>query len=228
MQHLNILVLIVAVAIVALAGIAAMVVATTAASLSLLSASAGDTTLPKTNVTTQGAIASRDSGNNNNNNNNSNSNVTLGSLLAVAQGIDETYHAINDTYAIVSYLDSVTLTPPNADTTINATESGNSTVHFLPNGITLVQGQGFLVTQEDGDGREEENATTNFVSVGTTNPNGIESRTGVVGTGSRTGIVYFTTNSTGELAFLDNTVGIYQAETSQERVTSRTWEWKGE
>lgn len=198
MQHLDILGLIV------LVGIAAIVIAATAASLS-----------------PQAVIASSDSESNSRN-------VTLGSLLAVAQGIDETYHAINDSYATVSYLDSVTLLPPNADTTINATESGNSTVHFLPNGITLVQGQGFLVTQEDGNGREEENATSNFVSVGITNPNGTESRTGVVGTGGRTGIVYYTTNSTGKLAFLDNRVGIYQAETSQERVTSRMWEWKGE
>jgi hypothetical protein len=185
-------------------GLIVLAIATTAASLSL-----------------QGAIASSDSGDNN-----SNSNVTLGNLIAAAQGIDETYDAINDTYAIVSYLDSVTLMPPNAATTINATESGNSTVHFLPNGITLVQGQGFLVTREVSDGSEE-NATTNFVSVGSTNPNGTGSRIGVVGTASRIGFVYYTTNSTGELAFLDNILGIYQAETSQEGVTSRVWEWKG-
>jgi hypothetical protein len=197
MQHLDILIV--------LAGIATIVIATTAAPFSL-----------------QGAIASSDS-----DNNNSNSNVTLGNLIAAAQGIGETYHAINDTYAIVSYLDSVTLMPPNASTAINATESGNSTVHFLPNGVTLVQGRGFLVTREIGDGSEE-NATTNFVSVGATNPNGTGSRIGVVGTESRIGVVYYTTNSTGELAFLDNIVGIYQAETSQEGVTSRVWEWKGD
>jgi hypothetical protein len=197
MQHLDILGLIV------LSGIVSVVLATTAASLSL-----------------QGVIASSDS-----DNNNSSSNVTLGNLIAAAQGIDETYHAINDTYAIVSYLDSVTLTPPNAPT-INATESGNSTVHFLPNGITLVQGQGSLITREVGGGSEE-NATTNFVSVGSTNPDGTGSRIGVVGTGSRIGVVYYTTNSTVDLAFLDNIVGIYQAETSNEGVTSRVWEWNG-
>ncbi|HZD34486.1 MAG TPA: hypothetical protein VE130_04720 [Nitrososphaeraceae archaeon] len=195
MQHLNILIV--------LTGIVSVVIAATATSLTL-----------------QGAIASSDS-----DNNSSNSNVTLGNLIAAAQGIDETYHAINDTYALVSYLDSITLMPPNAPT-INATESGNSTVHFLPNGITLVQGQGLLVTREVGDGIEE-NATTYFVSVGSTNPNGTGSRIGVVGTGSRIGVVYYTTNSTGDIAFLDNMVGIYQAETSQEGVTSRVWEWKG-
>lgn len=225
MQPPNVIGLIVAVAIVALAGIAAIVVATTAASLLLQSESATatadimTTTIPTTtNVTTQDAIAS--GGNNNNN-----SNVTLDNLLAVTQGIDETYTPINDTYAVVSYLDSVTLMPPNAATTINATETGNSTVNIQPNGVTLVQGQGFLVT-EDGNGKEE-NATTTFVSLGSTNPNGTGSRAGVIGTGSRIGVVFYNTNSTGKLAFLDNMVGIYQAESSPEGVTSRLWEWTG-
>jgi hypothetical protein len=217
MQLLNVIGLIVAVATVALVGIAA-IVATTAASLLVQSASATTidvmtTTTPTTNVTIQGAIASGGG-----NNNNSNSNVTLGNLLAVSQGIDETYNEINDTYAVVSYLNRVTLMPPNATTTINTTETGNATVNIQPNGVALVQGQGFLVTQEDGDGNGEENATTAFVSLGTANPNG---------TGSRTGIAFFSTNSTGQLAFLDNMVGIYQIESSQDRASSRMWEWKG-
>ena len=223
MQSLNVIGLIVAVAIVALVGIAAIVVAIPAASLSVQSASHGDTTtLPIANMTPQGIIASGSG-----NNNNSNSNVTLGNRLAVTQGINETYNAINETYAVVSYLDNVTLMPPYGTTIINATESGNSTVNILPNGITLVQGHGLLVTQEDGDGTEEENATTSFVSLGSTNPNGTGSRIGVVGTGSRIGVVFYNTNSTGQLAFLDNMMGVYKAESSQERVTSRMWEWKG-
>ncbi len=228
MRPLNVIGLALNMAIVALAGIAATVVATTAASLLVQSASATTNdviTTTTTNLTTQDAIARGSS-----NNNDSNSNVALGNLLAVTQGINETYNAINETYAVVTYLDSVTLMPPNANNTtiiINATESGNSTVNIQPNGITLVQGQGILVTQEDGDGRgEEENATTTFVSLGTANSNGTESRTGVVGTGSRIGVVFFNTNSTGQLAFLENMVGIYQAESSPERVTSRVWEWK--
>lgn len=37
----------------------------------------------------------------------------------------------------------------------------------------------------------------------------------------------FSTNSTGQLAFLDNMVGIMQSEFSPGGGTIRTWEWKG-
>jgi translation elongation factor P/translation initiation factor 5A len=47
------------------------------------------------------------------------------------------------------------------------------------------------------------------------------------GSGNGTGIVFFNTNSTDQLAFLDNMVGINQAEFSPEGGTIRTWEWKG-
>jgi hypothetical protein len=47
------------------------------------------------------------------------------------------------------------------------------------------------------------------------------------GTGSGTGIVFFSTNSTGQLAFLDNMVGINDSEFSQGSGTIRVWEWKG-
>ena len=47
------------------------------------------------------------------------------------------------------------------------------------------------------------------------------------GTGNGTGIVFFSTNSTGQLAFLDNMVGISQSEFSPEGGINRTWEWKG-
>lgn len=65
------------------------------------------------------------------------------------------------------------------------------------------------------EGEEVENATTTFVSLGTTNPNG---------TGSRSGVVFYNTNSTGQLAFLDNMIGIYQAESSHDRAIVRVWE----
>jgi hypothetical protein len=38
--------------------------------------------------------------------------------------------------------------------------------------------------------------------------------------------VFFNTNSTGQLAFLDNMVGINDAEFSPEGGTIRVWEWK--
>jgi hypothetical protein len=47
------------------------------------------------------------------------------------------------------------------------------------------------------------------------------------GSGAGTGVVFFSTNSTGQLAFLDNMVGISQSEFSPEGGIIRTWEWKG-
>jgi hypothetical protein len=46
------------------------------------------------------------------------------------------------------------------------------------------------------------------------------------GSGSGTGVVFFSTNSTGQLAFLDNMVGINDSEFSPEGGTIRVWEWK--
>jgi hypothetical protein len=74
------------------------------------------------------------------------------------------------------------------------------------------------VTEGDNDTAEQENATTTFVDISRTNPDD---------TGSGTGVVFFSTNSTGQLAFLDNMVGINDSEFSQESGTIRVWEWKG-
>jgi hypothetical protein len=148
---------------------------------------------------------------------NNNSNVTLGNLFYVSQGVEATFNPINETYIVSSYLDNVTLMPPNATgVVINATERGNYTINIQPNGLSIHQGQGFLMTDEDGT---EENATVTFASLSRTNPEGT--------TGSATGAVFFSTNSTGQLAFLNNMVGIAQVEFSPEGSTVRMWEWKG-
>jgi hypothetical protein len=47
------------------------------------------------------------------------------------------------------------------------------------------------------------------------------------GSGAGTGVVFFSTNSTGQLAFLDNMVGINDSEFSPGSGTIRVWEWKG-
>jgi hypothetical protein len=146
-----------------------------------------------------------------------NSNVTLGNLFYTAQGVEETVNPVNDTYIVISYVDSVTLMPPNAtDVVINTTETGNFTVNILPNGLSINQGQGLITTEGGG---QQENATATFVSLGRSDPEGT--------TGSSTGAVFFSTNSTGQLAFLDNMVGIAQVEFSPEGSTVRIWEWKG-
>jgi hypothetical protein len=74
------------------------------------------------------------------------------------------------------------------------------------------------VTEGDDGGAEQENATTTFVDI---------SRLNTDGSGSGTGVVFFSTNSTGQLAFLDNMVGINDSEFSPGRGTIRVWEWKG-
>jgi hypothetical protein len=64
------------------------------------------------------------------------------------------------------------------------------------------------VTEGDDVGTaEQENVTTTFVGISRMNPEG---------RGNGTGVVFFSTNSTGQLAFLDNMVGISQSEFSSE------------
>jgi hypothetical protein len=63
------------------------------------------------------------------------------------------------------------------------------------------------MTEGDDGGAEEENATTTFVDISRLNPDG---------SGSRTQVVFFSTNSTGQLAFLDNMLAISQIEFSPE------------
>jgi hypothetical protein len=71
---------------------------------------------------------------------------------------------------------------------------------------------------DEGTAAVQENATTTFVDISSMNPDG---------SGSGTDVVFFSTNSTGRLAFLDNMVGINDSEFSPEGGTIRVWEWKG-
>ena len=128
---------------------------------------------------------------------------------------------INETYIEISTVHNITLMPPNATTgtTINATETTNTTVNILPNGLALDKGQSLIVAEGGDDGTaEQENTTTTFVDISRMNPDG---------SGSGTGVVFFSTNSTGQLAFLNNMVGINDSEFSQGGGTIRVWEWKG-
>jgi len=76
-----------------------------------------------------------------------------------------------------------------------------------------------LTEGDDDDGTaEQENPTTTFVDISRISPDGL---------GGGTGVVFFSTNSTGQLAFLDNMVGINDSELSQGGGTIRVWEWKG-
>jgi hypothetical protein len=147
------------------------------------------------------------------------SNTLLGRLFSFGEGTEANVNPINETYIVISYLGNRIIMPPNATGVINSTETGNVTINIQPNGLSINQGQAFIMT-EDGAAAEEENATITFVLLSRTNPDG---------TGSGTGVTFFSTNSTGQLAFLDNMVAISQIEYSPEEGINRfgEWEWKG-
>jgi hypothetical protein len=200
-----------AVTIIALAGISVV----TAASLLAQSASATDVTMNNTTVGGGGGKAVSSTITNN-------SNALLGDLFMIVDFETANVNPINETYIETSTVNNVTIMPPNATTgtTINATETVNATVNILPNGLAFDHGQSLIVSEGDeGGAAEQENATTTFVDISRMNPDG---------TGSGTGVVFFNTNSTGQLAFLDNMVGINQGELSPEGGNIRIWEWKGE
>jgi hypothetical protein len=215
MKNLNVIGLIVAVTIIiALGGIAI------AAAASLLVQSGSATTDVMTNTTTSVGGGDQEAVSSNTNTTN-NSNAVLGSLFMIVEFETASVNPINETYIETSTVNNVTILPPSATTgtTINATETVNATVNILPNGLALDKGQSLIVTEgDDGTAAEQENATTTFVDISRLNPDG---------SGSGTGVVFFSTNSTGQLAFLDNTVGINQGELSPEGGKIRVWEWKG-
>ena len=154
---------------------------------------------------------------------NNNSNAVLGDLFLTGDDKLTSFNLINETYTEVSYVGNRTIMPPNAnDTTINATETGNLTLKLQPNGITFVEGQSLLVTgggsNNGGGAEQQENATAMLVDLNGVRPDDPRSSTGVV---------FFNTNSTGQLAFLDNMIAIYQVKASPVGTTIQMWEWKG-
>src|SRR5215208_5257877 len=216
MKSVNAIGVIVAVTIIALAGIA-IVAAAAAASLLVQSASA--TTDVMTTTTSVGGGGEQEGASSTNTTTNDNvSNAVLGRLFSFGEGTEATVNPINETYIVVSYSGNRIIIPPNATgMTINSTETGNVTINIQPNGLSFDQGQAFIVT-EDGAAEEGENATITFVLLSRTNPDG---------TGNSTSVTFFSTNSTGQLAFLDNMVAIGQTESSPEGARFREWEWKG-
>jgi hypothetical protein len=212
MKNLDVIGVIVAVTVIALAEIA--MVSAVASLLLVQSASATDV-MTTTSVGGGGEAVSSTTTITTNNV----SNAVLGSLFMIVEFETASVNPINETYIEISTVNNVTIMPPNATgTTINATETANVTVNILPNGLALDKGQSLIVTEGDDNAAEQENATTTFVDISRMNPDG---------TGSGTGVVFFSTNSTGQLAFLDNIVGISQSEFSPGGGTIRTWEWKG-
>jgi hypothetical protein len=161
--------------------------------------------------------------------NNNNSNSALGSLFLTGEDKLTSFNRINQTYTEVSYVGNRTIMPPDHTTnavTINATETGNLTLKLQPNGITFVEGQTLLVIEHggsnnsnDGGGAEQqESATAVLVDLNGVRPDDPRSSTGVA---------FFSTNSTGQLSFLDNMIAIYQVKASPAGTAIQMWEWKG-
>src|SRR5918996_299396 len=151
------------------------------------------------------------------------SNAVLGSLFLTGEDKLTSFNPINETYTEVSYVGNRTIMPLDGTTTatINATETGNLTLNLQPNGITIVEGQSLLVTEEGGSNNgaeQQENATAILVDLNGVRPDDPRSSTGVV---------FFSTNSTGHLAFLDNMIAIYQVKASPAGTAIEMWEWKG-
>jgi hypothetical protein len=224
MTTLSVLDLILAVTIIALAGVSVVTAAL------FLARSASATTDLMTNTTTVGEEGGEEetvsTTTTTNNNNNNISNALLGRLFSYGEGedIESNVNSINETYIVVSYSGNRIILPPNATGgVINTTETGNVTINIQPNELSFNQGHAVIMTGEDGEAaaeEEEENATITFVLLSRTNPDG---------SGSGTSVTYFSTNSTGQLAFLDNMVAIGQVEYSPEEGINRfaEWEWKG-
>jgi hypothetical protein len=125
---------------------------------------------------------------------------------------------VNETYIIVSASSNRIILPPNATGIINATETANVTINIQPNGVSFYQGHAVIMTEGGAAAQEQENATISFVYLTRTNPDGL---------GSGTGVAYFSTNSTGQLAFLDDLVAIGQVEYAEGINRFAEWEWKG-
>ena len=148
-------------------------------------------------------------------------NPVLGGMFLNGTDTLTSFNPINETYTKISYAGNRTIIPLNTttDLIINATERGNLSMNLQPSGITIVKGQSFLTTKADNNSNsEQENATAILVDL-----NGIRTDD----PRSSTGVVFFETNSTGQLAFLDNMIAIYQVKASPEGTDIRMWEWKG-
>jgi hypothetical protein len=116
---------------------------------------------------------------------------------------------INQTHLQISLAGNGTITLPNSTEIVKTKDIGSAIARMTPTG-NIAQGQ-IHITTEDGS----ENATVFFTEIGQ-NEKGI-------------GVAYFTTNSTGKLAFLNNMVGVIQDEVQPNGGTFITaWEWIGE
>jgi len=191
------------------------------ASTIIISPVSASTTGNSTTTTTTSVGGEQEAISSTNTTTNNASNALLGRLVSYDEGedVESNVNPVNQTYIVVSYSGNRILLPPNGTGIINATETGNVTINIQPNGLSFNQGHAVVMTE---GGAEEggENAAISFVLLTRTNPDG---------SGSGTSITHFSTNSTGQLAFLDNMVAIGKVEYSPAEGINRfaEWEWKG-
>jgi hypothetical protein len=116
---------------------------------------------------------------------------------------------INQTHMQISLVGNGSITLPNSTETVTTKDTGNAIARLTSTG-NIVHGQ-IHISTEDGS----ENGTVFFTEIGQN--------------GKGVGVAYFTTNSTGKLAFLDNMVAVIEDELQPNGNTLITaWEWRGE
>ena len=143
-----------------------------------------------------------------NNNNNNTINLAEKPFL-VEHGRTVGAIPINQTHMQISLAGNGTITLPNSTETVMTKDTGNAIARLMPTG-NIAHGQ-INIGTEDGS----ENAIVFFTEIG-------QNEKGV-------GVAYFTTNSTGKLAFLNNMVAVIQDEIQPNGDTLITaWEWRGE
>jgi hypothetical protein len=114
---------------------------------------------------------------------------------------------INQTHIAISLAGNGTIMLPNSTEIVMTEDTGNAIARLTPTG-NIVHGQIHMSTED-----ESENGIVFFTEIGQ-NEKGI-------------GVAYFSTNSTGKLAFLDNMVAVIQDEIQPNGDTLITaWEWK--
>src|SRR5215207_10577622 len=139
MKTLNVMGAIVAASIIALAGLAIAVAAAAAAAASLLlvqSASA-TTDVMTTTSSVGGEKQEAVSSSTNTTTNNNVSNAVLGDVFMIVEFETANVNPINEIYIEIYTVHIVTIIPPNTTTgtSINGTETANTTVNILPNGF---------------------------------------------------------------------------------------------
>jgi hypothetical protein len=142
-------------------------------------------------------------------NNNKNNTIILAEKpFLVEHGKTLAAIPINQTHIQISLAGNGTITLPNSTETVMTKDTGSAIARLTPIG-NIAHGH-IHISTEDGN----ENATVFFTEIGQ-NEKGI-------------GVAYFSTNSTGKLAFLDNTVVVIQDEVQPNGDTLITaWEWRG-